>query len=111
MPFQRCREMRNAHAAGKTESPRTMAVAGPAKAQPVAGRATRRRTREDHARLPAGAAASPEAGLPVVAPVAMSAPHDASASSDCLAARSSASFGLAAPWSTLAIASPTLRDI
>jgi hypothetical protein len=35
MPSQFCREMRNAHTAGKMDSPTTMRVAGPANSQPV----------------------------------------------------------------------------
>src|SRR5690242_14112032 len=39
MPFQRVREMRNAHTAGKIDKPTTRSVAGPANAHPVSPRA------------------------------------------------------------------------
>src|SRR6187551_3550379 len=38
MPFHLVREMKNAHTAGKIDSPTTTRVAGPAKAQPVKDR-------------------------------------------------------------------------
>ncbi len=97
--------MKNAHTAGKSDSPTTIRIAGPANAQPVSG-PRQCPGRDADAAGPASGATQGHrrrAGDHLAA--------FAIAASDFSAASSSASCGSASPCSTLAIAVTDARDI